>query len=461
MHGSVSSAQPGSDVDSKASTVAQSPGTEHSSHSEGSKDDDLDVPHLIAVPWPSQVVTPAQPLPSTQSTSAFPVRWPSRCGKEYNVKTEEHDFGQTKELNIQEAVHQTDNHYKMVAGWIHVTKAPADQLPGTIRAKVSYAASSSVNINSIQHSSTATGLTIGDPSFPDGFDGMRRGSACLGMSVVVYMAPGTTLESLNVASTHMGMQIHSGVEFSVANSTIISLITGTLDSVTFSSRETHLNTISGSISGKYSLSNLISIKTISGSVNINVEPKESQEAHSEPAIFAADTLSGSLRVDFERRQIPERDYQTYINTTVGSVDGTFIHGSKTEITSVAGSVTADLLPFKSGEHQSEIFTHTNSGQTSLAIRSPYKAKDVPIAGLVSTHKSISGGLNVIYPEEWVGFIGGTSLSGALHLQGKDLVLLNENDEPRENHVEAKKGSDGSIMSFDTVSGGCDIIVGKV
>jgi hypothetical protein len=326
---------------------------------------------------------------------------------------------------------------------------------------VSYAVSPSINVNSIKYVPTTTGLTIGDPSFPNGFDGVRPSTACVGISIVLYMATGAILETLNIASTHMGMQIHGGVNFTVTNTTSISLTMGTLDAAAFSSREIHLKTISGSISGEYQLSDLLSVKTKSGSVNIDIEPQEALSGFSNPAVFMVDTLSGSIRTDFKRKHIPDRDYQTYINTTVGSVDGTFIHGSRTEINSIAGFVTADLLPFKSGAYQSEVYTHTRSGQTALMLRPPYKAKNVAMTGLVSTHKTTSGALDVTYPEEWTGYVDGKSLSGALHLQGKSLQLLKENDEPGRNHVEAKKGSGGSMLSFDSVSGGCEIKIGKL
>ena len=83
-----------------------------------------------------------------------------------------------------------------------------------------------------------------------------------------------------------------------------------------------------------------------------------------------------------------------------------------------------------------------------------------MTGLMSTHKTVSGGLGLKYPKEWQGHIDGTSLSGELHLQGKDMELINQNDTPGKNHVEAKKGSGGSKMVFSTVSGGCDIKIGK-
>ncbi|CAE7013923.1 hypothetical protein HRS9139_02300 [Pyrenophora teres f. teres] len=445
------------DKHSKVTTVPQSAQSaqDEASHPQGFIDDDSDKPDLIAIPWPSPSATSKAPK------QVFPIRWPAKCGKQYNVKTEMYDFTNSKELNIQEAVHQLDGPYKRVAGWIHVARAPDEQTPGTIQVKLSYAVSKTIDVNSVKYSQTPSGLVIGDPTFPDGFDGVRPGTACLGMSVVVFMAPGASLENLKVSSLHMGMQVHSGANFNVTDTTSISLTTGTLDAIKFSSRQTNLQTISGSISGKYALMDLLSVTTKSGSVNIDIEPQAAAPGSTNPAVFMVDSLSGSIRTDFKRKHIPERDYQTYINTTVGSVDGTFIHGSKTEINSVAGLVTADILPFKSGDYKSEIYTHTRSGKTALTLRTPYKARRIPMNGLTSTHKSTSGEIVVTYPQEWTGMIDGTSMNGELHLQGKDLELLKENDTPGKNHVEAKKGNGASSLTFDTVSGGCEIKIGKL
>jgi hypothetical protein len=83
-----------------------------------------------------------------------------------------------------------------------------------------------------------------------------------------------------------------------------------------------------------------------------------------------------------------------------------------------------------------------------------------MTGLTSIHRTTSGELDLTYPQEWVGQINGTSLSGALHMEGQDLELLGENDQPQQNHVEAKKGNGGGSLEFDTVSGECKIKIGK-
>lgn len=375
------------------------------------------------------------------------------------MKSDERNFGQPGQLNIVEAVHQLDGPWKRVSGWIHVTQAPPEQAAGTIEAKMSYAATSTVDLNSIKYSWTPTGLTLGDPSFPDGFDGVHKGDSCLGVSIVLYMAPGATLENFNVQAIHLGMQIHQGVNFSVRNSTSITLTTGTLDATSLSSRETHLETISGSISGKYALYDLLSVVTKSGSVNINIDPKEKAADGPSAALFYANTMSGSIRVDTERKNIPERDYIVSINSTAGSVDGTFIHGSKTEMSSVAGGINIDLLPYSSGD-SSILSTKTIDGETKINLRAPYTTPRSMMGKLVSTHTSVSGQIDLTYPQEWEGHLEGQSVTGVLHLEGKDLELIRQDEKPGLNRVEAKKGNGGSTMVFKTLNGGCNVLVGK-
>lgn len=419
-----------------------------------------EAPHLVAIPWPtpSSASQPPSPLESKQ---VFPIRWPSRCGKGYNVKTEEWDFGTSKDINIKERIHQRDGSYKRVDGWIHIAQAPASQAPGTVQARMSYAISSALSVNSVKYAADTTGLTLGDPSFPDGYEGKHKGKNCLGMSIVLYMGAGTRIENLNIDALHLGMQIHQGADFVVTNMTSISLAAGTLDAAALDSRETYLTSIAGSISGKYSLRNQVSVKTHSGSVNINISPQPALEKDVDsPAIFRIDAKSASIRADFDTGNIPPRDYQAYINTTMGSVDATIVHGSHTEIGSVAGFVTADIVPYITSPAASTLYTNTGAGQLALTLRSPYRATGVPMTSLLSTHVSSSGGIEVTYPEEWQGVIDGTSANGALHLSGQELELLGENDEPGKNHVEAKKGKGDSRMVFDTLDGECVVKVGK-
>jgi hypothetical protein len=53
------------------------------------------------------------------------------------------------------------------------------------------------------------------------------------------------------------------------------------------------------------------------------------------------------------------------------------------------------------------------------------------------------------------------VDGALHLQGRDLELIKQEEKPGSNKVEAKKGSGKSKMRFESVSGGCEVRVGNL
>ncbi|KAF2649345.1 hypothetical protein K491DRAFT_683928 [Lophiostoma macrostomum CBS 122681] len=409
---------------------------------------------IAAPPQPAQSATPSH------TPENYPIRWPARCGKDYNVKTEEFSYGSPSEFQVKESMSPFDT-FKTVSGWIHVVRAPSSQAAGTIQVKFAYAVSSAVDVNSIAYKSSATGLTIGHTTSTGVMNALQQKKNCLGMSVVVYVAPGAQLDTLNVAAVHLGMQVHAGVDFSVANETAISLTSGTLDASSFKSRVTKLETISGSISGKYPLLDSLSVSTMSGSVYITVAPEENAEGNPQPALFSAQSVSGSIRADFERKRIPERDYQITIDTKAGSVGGELIHGSKTTLSSLSGSITADVLPLGFGDETSTLETSTRAGLTEVTVQPPYKKAEAGMSKLVSSHKSISGNINLTYPQEWEGRVDGSSVIGEIHLEGKDLELLEEVKDPGSFRVAAKKGEGKSRMDFETVDGACDVRVGKL
>ncbi|KAF2125650.1 hypothetical protein P153DRAFT_389104 [Dothidotthia symphoricarpi CBS 119687] len=266
------------------------------------------------------------------------------------------------------------------------------------------------------------------------------------------MASRTRLETLNINSAQLGLHIHDGVDFAITNSTAIS---GALETVAFASRGIWAGSVSRS------LLNMLSMKTNGGSVSVHVEPKPAVDGGSLQVNFKAESRMGSIRVDVEHEHSPERDYQTDVNRTDGSINGTFIHSSKTVIKSVAGLVTADLLPYKSGDYPSIIDTNTQSGQTSVTVRTPYKTKGLPMTGLVSSHTMMSGALGLAHPREWEVHVTGTSTSGILHLQGKSLELVGENDELRGIMLERGKEVGGSSMPISTVDEGYEVESGTM
>ncbi|KAF2200103.1 hypothetical protein GQ43DRAFT_88818 [Delitschia confertaspora ATCC 74209] len=418
----------------------------------------------------SQSTIPLIPIPSNSQSASkgdYPIRWPRQCEPDYQTNSFAFDFGSTPELLIQESIDRLEAPLKRISGWLHVAKAPESQ-SSAIQAEVSYAVSKSVGLGALEYTASATSLLIESPrsSQSTGDSTIKPASACLAISVVLYIKPSTTLENLNITSAHLGMQIHNGIVFTVTNRTTISLISGTLDAPPFNSRETVIQTVSGSISGKYSLLDLLAIKTVSGSVNINVEPRPADEKASVPAVFTATSMSGSIRAEMKTKNIPSRNYRASISTGVGTIESTLIHGSETTLKSMAGEITADIIPYSlggsDGKTNSVLSTQTDSGQTNLRILSPYKNSSTrSLAQLTSSHKTISGALDLSYPEEWKGHLNGKSVTGGIHLQGNGLEVLRRVNEPGRSEIEAKKEDGDSEMRFNTVSGACEVRVGRV
>ncbi|KAF2744872.1 hypothetical protein M011DRAFT_407791, partial [Sporormia fimetaria CBS 119925] len=400
------------------------------------------------------------PASNPQREPEYPIRWPRHCGKEYNVKTEDFHLDEPTDLSIEEALHQLNTAHQHIFGWIHIVSAPANQALGTVHAKLTYASSPSINIIDIQHTLSGSALTISTPPRISSLQTRSHKSSCLGISLTLSIPP-ISLQNLNIHTDHLSTQIHPSTDFIVVNSTTISLTSGTLDTSSLHSYSAYLSTTSGSITGSYGLSSNLEILTISGSVNIAVNPA-SGSLPSAPALFHAKTESGSINIEFAHRSIPERDYRVLVESTVASISGTYIHGSDTSFATNAGSINVDVLPVLAN-YASTLSTTSISGETSVRVRAPYGGPGVPLRNMTSVHGSVDGRIEVGYPEEWEGVVEGRSGSGALSVKGRELVLVEEGvreEGGKGNFVSARKG-EGSLLRVESGSGGVDVRVGRV
>jgi len=155
---------------------------------------------------------------------------------------------------------------------------------------------------------------------------------------------------------------------------------------------------------------------------------------------------------------------------VGTIAGSLVHGSSTIISSIAGLVSVSLLPYirLSSSAPSILSTTSDSGKQEIEILEPVKGENVTgrLDRLSSSHQTISGAMELGYPEGWEGRLEGRSGSGGIHLWGDGLVVeKKEVSEAGESKVVARKGGDGgkesgSSLRFDSLSGGCDVRVGR-
>ncbi|OCK78550.1 hypothetical protein K432DRAFT_427207 [Lepidopterella palustris CBS 459.81] len=391
----------------------------------------------------------------------FP-KWPSHCNRNYRIKSTSFDFGAPTSLRIHELVTEKhDDIFRSIFGSVHIAKAPADQTTD-IQAKLLFATPSSIEISEIKYTKTDTSLSVRDPIIKTSSGARHRSTSCLGIGLILFVSPGVMLENLVLTSNHLGTKIHPNLSLTITNQTTITLSSGSLSSSSFLSRKTTIDIISGSVSGTYTLLDLLSIKTKFGSISVAVEPRKAEKEHPRPAVFFAGSVSGSVNVEFERFDIPERDYNTTVDATMGSVTGNFIHGSATELKTQSGSITADILPYDADAGPSTLRTFTRSGMTAVEVLAPYTNRGTPMKRLTSEHRGNSGSIKLTYPQEWEGTIEGGTMSGSLVLRGRDVEIIHQGGRgPLQRSVKARKGKGGSNLEFQTGSGSCDVSIGRI
>lgn len=404
-----------------------------------------------------------------------------------------------------------------ITGTIQLSPAPASQ-KAAIVVWINVALSGSMQVERLRTLRDDEGMQI---MFPDvsgdiksaGTDAGRRWTGgeenCLDFSVGVLVKSGTRLGELDISTANFDVKVEHGVfdrvvdssgdddelademesvgpAFEHVDSTTITAVRGRVQAAYLSSRKTYIETTSSSISGTYALRDLLAVKSSSGSIKINVDPKNaSSEDPEHPADFRASSNSGSIDVGYLTDsiggdEIPDRDYTTRVSTSSSSIKGSYILGSNAKLDSNSGSIDARILPYFANK-ASALRTSSGSAQTRLRLLSPYTTTTLPHAPynprsdildhLKSTHKTISGSLHLTYPDEWEGIIDGSSTSGSIRVRGEDVEVLVDEDIGKDipgygknrrvmKHVTARKGYGDSRLNFETTSGSVDVLVGR-
>lgn len=218
-------------------------------------------------------------------------------------------------------------------------------------------------------------------------------------------------------------------------------------------RETNIHLTSGSVSGSYPLYDVLDISTVSGSIDVDVEPKDADEDNVQPAILRLSSKSGSIRALTSTFSVPARDYQTTLRSLNGGIDATLLHGSYTSLRSVNGRINADLYPYGHNDSRTDISTHCKSGSTDITVHSSLSHPADPISKLHSEHHGLSGSVSLWYPAQWQGTIKGSTSSGSIDLEWDGIkVIRDEKKGWVKRTVEAVRGKGESQMRFSSLSG---------
>lgn len=254
-----------------------------------------------------------------------------------------------------------------------------------------------------------------------------------------------------------------------------------------SSRRIIVETVSGSISGRYPLMDYLSVSSQSGSVKVSVFPEPVLPEAPAPAELEVQTDSGSIEVNLPVRDAlnptytpPPRNYVTSVRSSAGSIRGSYYLGSISNFNSVAGDITMTAMPIlqagsadEAGLPPNTFETNTFSGSIKVEVLDPifitmipyvddgperpppsnpylpigdddpyliippsmdtalFKVEDPAVLkekklrNLKSSHASQSSTVSVHYPEVWEGTFHAKTVSGSIRWAGDGLRVISE------------------------------------
>lgn len=319
---------------------------------------------------------------------------------------------------------------------------------------------------------TDSALTINCPRFST--EGNQLPGAALNQPYMfifatIWISPGIILDTLNVSTGSLPIAFHPNLNYTVNGRTHISSNSGHITRppsalyeykkpLSTRSRETIIDTGSGSIQGTYSLYDLLSISSSSGSVNVNIEPKDASSTSPKPARLRITTSSGSIQayVPFLSSSLPNRTYETDISSTSGSIDATLFHGKRTSLHTSSGHISASLSPYGTNSSRSDLDVHTTAGSIDVAIDSSLSNPSVPLRRFYASYRAGSASLRLRYPAQWEGVIEGETATGSMRINWGGLKIVRDDKSFVGRSIKGVKGEGEGLSRFQIGAGSVDL-----
>ena len=217
-----------------------------------------------------------------------------------------------------------------------------------------------------------------------------------------------------------------------------------------SSRRTCIHGVSDSTRGSYQLLDLLSIATVSGSIDVSVAPQPAEVSRpSQPAEFKGKSVSGSVNAVFPpAAMVPSRDYRTSVYSASGAVSGNYLLGSAAFFHTVSGRIEAALQLVES-RVPSTLTAESSSGRISLRVLLAGNA-------LTTQVRSTNGQVDLDF-SNWEGTIKARTRNGAIDIRGAGVKLIRDGRGANGyREVEAVKGNGHSTIDVTTANGRVDV-----
>ncbi|MCJ1248598.1 hypothetical protein MMC30_005816 [Trapelia coarctata] len=262
---------------------------------------------------------------------------------------------------------------------------------------------------------------------------------CMYFVGTLWIAPGARFDFLSISSQSMTIIFHDGIDVDAeglgvdatgANS--VAFPTGNSKQTNIDSRKIVISTSSGSIRGTYPLYDLLEAKSRSGSITIDITPKEASSSDPQPATLYLSTMSGTIQSntpflatndrDSLASLVPARDYRTTISSMSGALRITTIHGSQTVLKSTTGSIVAELSPYGDPDDKSQLTTSAETGSTTVTVLPSLSHPGEALRNFYAAYKVNTGSLVINYPREWEGTVQGTTVTGSINVNWPGLEI---------------------------------------
>ena len=250
------------------------------------------------------------------------------------------------------------------------------------------------------------------------------------INVNIYATKDLKLDDLSLISTILPFTLASDLDLTVAILTYIESKAAAVhasNSTQLLSRKTIISLDAGSVTGAFNLQELFSVTTKGGSIHLDITPQDALPSGNKTAQFFASLNAGSIWTTFPIfENLPDRDYQVEVSTKGGTIRGSYVHGSRTLLTTEAGAIAADIVPFDASEKETTFVTSSRTGVTSINVFPSYKNPEKSLSHIKSSHHTIVGDLTLKYPSTWEGRIHGSVILGRIVLRGEGVRVIREN-----------------------------------
>jgi DUF4097 and DUF4098 domain-containing protein YvlB len=338
------------------------------------------------------------------------------------------------------------------AGKVLVQTAPKDQVePVVVELQVKL--SHDELANSIHIRNDSAGLVFESDLFSEGFHFTRP---CISLVATIFVSPSADISAFSTNTENLPVVLDESLKLTAEN-----LFLGTVSSniksntTRLNSRKIEIQTTSGTVSGLFPLADLLSIKTISGDILADVDPKEADDKKHDGVLIVR-TTSGTLKVNTATDSIPSRNFITEVGSVTGAISGSFLLGTRSTVITTGGSINTDF--YTAGKVADRSLTIES---VSGAITSTVDDKSYDLGSLRSNLGSRSGSIDFKLPAAWEGQLKGISTSGSISITGNGVEVIKDTDSyPGVGRtVVAKKGDGKSFATADTISGQINVRVG--